>query len=145
MVGCPQDGVVEVQTYINGIPIYRNFVAGLPYNSSLKKRAIEFRKRGILSEVLFWQQVHNYKFHNIDFDRQRIIGNYIVDFYIKTLGVVVEIDGSSHDEKVEYDTERLRFLEGCGLKIYRVTDSDIKNNINGVMRGLEEFIIENCG
>ena len=143
--GCPQDGVVEIQAHINGIPIYRNFVTGLPYNSNLKKRAIEFRKRGILSEVLFWQQVRNCKFHNIDFDRQRIIGNYIVDFYIKSLGVVVEIDGSSHDEKVEYDIERHRFLEGCGLKIYRVMDSDIKNNLDGVIRGLEEFIIQNCG
>ncbi|MBP1163359.1 very-short-patch-repair endonuclease [Chryseobacterium sp. PvR013] len=39
------------------------------------------------------------KFHTIDFDRQRIIGNYIVDFYVKTLGLIIEIDGSSHDEK----------------------------------------------
>lgn len=45
-------------------------------------------------------------FWKIDFDRQRIIGNYIVDFYVKTLGLVIEIDGSSHENKEEYDQKR---------------------------------------
>ena len=39
------------------------------------------RKAGVLSEVIFWLQVHKGMFWKIDFDRQRIIGNYIVDFY----------------------------------------------------------------
>lgn len=69
--------------------------------------AREKRKAGILPEVLFWQQVHKKKFYAIDFDRQRIIGDYIVDFYVKALGLVVEIDGSSHDHKQEYDAKRL--------------------------------------
>ncbi|WP_317228619.1 MULTISPECIES: DUF559 domain-containing protein [Chryseobacterium] len=42
----------------------------------------------------------------MDFDRQRIIGNYIVDFYVKTLGLIIEIDGSSHDGKEIYDSIR---------------------------------------
>jgi very-short-patch-repair endonuclease len=50
-------------------------------------------------QKLFFEKVRNKEFHQIDFDRQKIIGNYIVDFYIKSLGVVLEIDGSSHNDK----------------------------------------------
>ena len=66
----------KILTQINGVPICRNFVENLPYNSNLKKLLSGKRKAGILSEVLFWKQVRARTFHNIDFDRQRIIGNY---------------------------------------------------------------------
>lgn len=89
----------QILTQIEGVIIYRNFVENLPYNPHLIPLTKEKRKLGILSEVLFWRQVRNKTFHAIDFDRQRIIGNYIVDFYVKALGLVVEIDGVSHDFK----------------------------------------------
>lgn len=133
----------QILTQIDGIIIYRNFVENLPYNPSLKQLAREKRKLGILSEVLFWKQVRNFTFHNIDFDRQRIIGNYIVDFYVKALGLVVEIDGSSHDSKQEYDLERTQFLENLGLKVFRITDWDVKQNLSIAMKELEDFIVNN--
>ncbi len=149
--GCPTGEVVisatdsEVVTTIENTRIIRNFVRNLPYNPALNQLAKEKRKAGILSEVLFWQQVHKGKFHTIDFDRQRIIGNYIVDFYVKTLGLVVEIDGSSHDNKADYDAERQFYLENLGLKVYRIADFDVKKNIVGVMIGLENFIVQEYG
>ena len=129
-------------TSINGVPIKRNFVENLPYNSTLIKLANEKRQAGILSEVLFWQQVHKGAFHKIDFDRQRIIGNYIVDFYVKALGLIIEIDGNSHDHKALYDTQRQIFLEGFGLKLYRISDLDVKMHLHTVMIGLEDYIIK---
>jgi very-short-patch-repair endonuclease len=134
-----------VQATINAVPIYRNFVENLPYNPRLKPLLKEKRKAGILSEVLFWKEVHKGVFHKIDFDRQRIIGNYIVDFYVKTLGLVVEIDGSSHDDKVAYDRIREDYLINCGLKVYRIGDIDVKRNLAQVMRNLEEYIIKEFG
>lgn len=133
----------EILTEINGILIRRNFVENLPYNPNLKKLLSGKRKAGILSEVIFWKKVRTKIFHNIDFDRQRIIGNYIVDFYAKNLGLVVEIDGWSHDTKEVYDEVRHKYLESLGLKIFRITDFDIKHNLSVVMKDLEEFIIEN--
>lgn len=85
------------------------------------------------------------KFHTIDFDRQRIIGNYIVDFYVKNLGLIVEIDGSSHDEKQIYDRFREEYLESLGLWVFRTTDFDVRNNLDVVMKELEEFIILHYG
>lgn len=72
-------------------------------------------------------QVTKGGFHKIDFDRQRVIGSYIVDFYIKRLGLVIEIDGSSHVGKEEYDLEREDYLRSLGLKIYRIEVSDVRN------------------
>ncbi len=105
----------------------------LPYNPKLKERARELRKSGNLSEVLFWNQVKNKQFKGYDFDRQKIIGNYIVDFYCTNCNVVIEIDGSSHDDMQEYDASRDAFLEGLGLCVIHIYDSDVKNNLSGVM------------
>ena len=128
---------------INEVIIYRNFIENLPYNIRLKERSRALRKAGNLAEVVFWQQVHKGKFYNIDFDRQRIIGNYIVDFYVKTLGLVVEIDGSSHNNKEAYDALRDAFLESFGIKIFRVSDYRVLNDLDNVMEELTKFIILN--
>jgi very-short-patch-repair endonuclease len=134
--------IKEILTEIKGVPIRRNFIENLPYNPNLKKLVNGKRRAGILGEVIFWKQIHAKKFYNIDFDRQRIIGNYIVDFYVKTLGLIIEIDGSSHDEKQEYDEIRQVYLESLGLKIFRITDFDVRNNLRIVMKELEDFIVE---
>jgi very-short-patch-repair endonuclease len=157
MEGCPQGGVAqspnsnihtkpkEILTIINGFKIYRNFIENLPRNSRLNHLSRDKRKAGILSEVLFWKQVHKGIFHKIDFDRQRIIGNYIVDFYVKALGLIVEVDGSSHDYKQAYDAARQAYFESFGLKVFRCTDFDVKNNINAVFTSLEDFIVKEYG
>ncbi|WP_336719042.1 endonuclease domain-containing protein [Chryseobacterium mucoviscidosis] len=132
----------EILTIINGVPVRRNFVENLPYNPKLKPLLHGKRKAGILSEVIFWKQVRARIFHRIDFDRQRIIGNYIVDFYVKTLGLVIEIDGWSHETKEIDDEVRQKYLESLGLKIFRITDFDVRNNLSVVMKDLENFIIE---
>ncbi|WP_431610149.1 endonuclease domain-containing protein [Chryseobacterium sp. 'Rf worker isolate 10'] len=135
----------EILTLINGIPIRRNFVENLPYNPHLKILLKEKRKARILGEVIFWKKVRAKKFHRIDFDRQRIIRNYIVDFYVKTLGLIIEIDGSSHDEKQVYDGIREEYLESLGLLVFRINDFDVKNNLNLVMKELENFIVMHYG
>ena len=112
----------------------------LPYNPLLKERARELRTQGILSEVLFWNMVKNKQILWLDFDRQRIIGNYIVDFYLSSLGMVFEIDGSSHDDKVEYDANRDEFLQSLGLQVIHILDHDVKKNIEWVMHIVRESI-----
>jgi very-short-patch-repair endonuclease len=135
----------EITTYINTHPIYRNFIENLPYNIKLKARSRALRKAGVLSEVIFWMQVHKEMFWKIDFDRQRIIGNYIVDFYVKTLGLVIEIDGSSHENKEEYDQKREDYLVSLGLRVYRISDLRIKHDLNNVMLELESYIVLEFG
>lgn len=135
----------EILTMIREVPIYRNFVENLPYNHHLKALLKDKRKARILGEVIFWKKVRAKSFHKIDFDRQRIIGNYIVDFYVKTLVLVIEIDGSSHNEKEVYDGIRQKYLESLGLCVFRISDFDVRNNLGFVMKELEEFIALHYG
>ena len=133
----------QVLTFINEIPIKRSFIENLPYNIKLKSRAKSLRKAGNYAEVVFWQQVHKGKFHKIDFDRQRIIGNFIVDFYIKTLGLIIEIDGESQGNKDDYDEKREEYLLSLGLNIFKTSNFRVLHDMGNVMKELEMFIIEN--
>lgn len=115
----------------------------LPANPKLKERARELRKQGILSEVLFWNEVKHKKILDLDFDRQKIIGNYIVDFYIKNLGIVIEIEGVSHNEKIDEDEIRDNYLRSLGLVVIRYADLDVKHNLDNVILDLKNQIITN--
>jgi type I site-specific restriction-modification system R (restriction) subunit/very-short-patch-repair endonuclease len=128
-----QAGVVE-----DPHGIYRNAqnYFDLPYNPQLKERARALRQAGNLSEVLFWNQVKNKQFKGYDFDRQKIIGNYIVDFYCSNCHVVIEIDGSSHDDKVDYDAQRDAYLESLGLTVIHIPVEDVFQRMGSVMEML---------
>lgn len=66
--------------------------------------------------------------------KQRPIDNFIVDFYIPKLKLVIEIDWDSHftENWIEYDKERTAILEWLWLKIIRFTNPEIMNNFNWV-------------
>ena len=130
-------------TIINDIKIKDLYVFNLPENEDLSAFARKNRKAGNLAEVIFWMQVHRKMFYGLDFDRQKVIGNYIVDFYVKRLGLVVEIDGGSHNEKTEYDSQRDQYLESLGLKVFHTTDFDVLHHVSLVLKDLSNFIIEN--
>ncbi len=74
------------------------------------------------------------------FRRQEVIGNYIVDFFCQKLKLVIEIDGSSHDEKYELDMKRQREIESYGITVLRFSDKEVKENIESVLRGIEVWI-----
>ncbi len=114
----------------------------LPKNRTLQERSKELRKQGILSEVVFWKTFKDKKKLGWDIDRQVIIGNFIVDFFIPELGLVFEIDGSSHNDKQEYDQKRDAFLSSLQLKVVRIPGKDVLGNIEGVWRFVTRSIKE---
>jgi 3-dehydroquinate synthetase/shikimate kinase len=109
----------------------------LPYNPNLQENAKNLRKSGNLSEVILWNVLKNKQFLNLDFDRQKIIGNYIVDFYCYKFSLVLEIDGSSHDDKQEYDSTRDEFFKNLGLKVIHFQDRDVRQNLNVVLEKIK--------
>ncbi len=110
----------------------------LPYNPKLKEWARQMRKAKNVPEMVFWRQVKGKRFLGLDFDRQKVIGNYIVDFYCKKLGVIVEIDGSSHNHKKAYDQRRDDFLTGLGLKMIHIQVRDLMRNVPRAMEFLRK-------
>jgi len=65
----------------------------LPYNPKLKEYARRNRRNMLLPEVLLWNELKNGKMLGFDFDRQRPIDQFIVDFYCKDLMLAIEVDG----------------------------------------------------
>lgn len=77
-----------------------------------------------------------------DFDRQKPIDNFIVDFFCNELRLVIEIDGSSHNDKQEYDEYRQKRLENLDLEFLRFSDLQVKTDMSNVLRSIENWIIE---
>ena len=78
----------------------------------------------------------------VTFNRQKVIGRYIVDFYCASAMLVVELDGSQHydTEKLEADAIRDKYLNNLGLAVKRYSNGDINSNFEGVCGDIFEYI-----
>ncbi|MES2770675.1 MAG: DUF559 domain-containing protein [Pseudomonadota bacterium] len=109
----------------------------LPFNPALKERAKALRKAGMLHEALLWNQLKRKNLNGLDFDRQKIIGNYIVDYFCAVKGVVIEADGASHIGREVYDADRDAYLHSLGLVVIRIAVSEVLQNMHGVVAFLK--------
>jgi len=116
----------------------------IDYEPYLKQLARKLRQNMTLGEVLLWQRLKRKQMLGYDFDRQRQIDRYIVDFYCKDLKLAIEIDGSSHDgEEAKINDEiRQERLESLGVRFLRFTDADVKRNMEMVVDSIEQWIDE---
>jgi len=113
----------------------------IDYDRRLNDRARELRKNMTPAEKKIWYEVFSSRqFHGYRFLRQKPLLHFIVDFYCSELLLVIEIDGSSHDDKIEYDEERTVLLEAQGLKVLRYLNEDILGNLEGVKGDLEKHV-----
>ena len=115
----------------------------IQYNPKLKKLAEKLRKESTLSEVLLWNEIKGKKILGYDFHRQRPIGNYIVDFFCNKLKLIIEVDGVAHNYKLEEDKKRQIEFEAMTLSVLRFQDSEVRNNLEGVLISLKEWIRQN--
>jgi len=99
----------------------------------------ELRKRLTTEELIVWSMLKKY-FSLYKCRRQFGIGPYIADFYIYALQLVIEIDGSQHLENMDYDLERDQYLESLGITTLRYWNHDVRNNLDGVIISLEDYI-----
>ena len=115
----------------------------IPYNPKLKERARELRNNSTFSEILLWQHLRGKQILGYDFDRQRPIDNYIVDFYCKDLRLAIEVDGESHHGNDNYDNERDERLNELGVSVLRFDDLEVLYHTEFVIRKIEDWIIKN--
>ena len=78
------------------------------------------------------------------FQRQKSIGNYIVDFYCAKARLVIELDGGGHytDEQIANDTLRTKELEAMHLTVIRICNLDIDNNFNAVCEYIDTVTLD---
>lgn len=113
----------------------------IPYKPYLKELARKLRQNSTLAEVLLWNELKSRQLLGLDFDRQKPLGSYIVDFYCKDLMLAIEIDGDSHDYKYEDDCARQEELEGLGVRFLRFDDAAVKRDMPNVLREIETWAI----
>ena len=112
----------------------------LYYENKLIVRAKQLRKDATKQEKHLWYDyLRDYPFR---FQRQKSIGNYIVDFYCHKVGLVVELDGSQHYEEdaMQYDTKRTEYLNALGLTVLRILNIDIDRNFEGVCMEIDKTV-----
>jgi len=112
----------------------------LPYNPKLMVRAREMRNSSTKGEIKFWCELLRKGQSGYQFYRQKIINNYIVDFYCAKLKLVIEIDGSSHDEKAEYDKHRDEALNSLGLRVIHYNDFSVLSNFSIIEKSFKKEI-----
>ena len=112
------------------------------YNKNLLDRAKANRKEMTTAEKRMWYDVlKNLPYR---FLRQRVIGNYIPDFYCAAHKLVIEVDGDTHftEEAIEYDNERTAYFRSLGIRTVRFTNDEVLKNTNAVFEELKR-ILEN--
>jgi very-short-patch-repair endonuclease len=91
---------------------------------------------------MLWSLPSGRKLDGLKFRRQHPIEPYIVDYYCADERLVVELDGKSHNETAEYDSQRSKFLAGLGLTVMRVTNDDVVTNLEGVAEGILRVVYQ---
>ncbi|MBI1938483.1 MAG: endonuclease domain-containing protein [Ignavibacteriales bacterium] len=116
----------------------------IPYKPYLKELARKLRNSSTKTEILLWHELKNKKMKGFDFDRQRPIDDYIVDFYCKDLMLAIEVDGESHIGEEEFDKRRQERLENLGVRFLRFNSMDVFYNLDRVVKEIERWIDNNA-
>ncbi|OGI06122.1 MAG: hypothetical protein A2Y40_02545 [Candidatus Margulisbacteria bacterium GWF2_35_9] len=96
------------------------------------------RQEATEAEKKVWELLRNRKYRKIKFRRQRVVGEYIIDFYSSEYKLGIEIDGSIHKERKEYDADRQQEIESRGIQLIRVTNKEIFSNINILYQRIDQ-------
>ena len=112
------------------------------HNKKLVHLAQQLRKEMTKEERHLWYDF--LRTYSVRFSRQKVLGKYIADFYCAEAKLVVELDGSQHDESqgIAYDKERSAYLEALGLKVMRFPNWDVDRNFQGVCTQIDMAIRE---
>ena len=110
------------------------------HNKQLVPLAKQLRKAMTKEERHLWYDF--LKTFPVRFSRQKVLGNYIADFYSAEAKLVIELDGSQHyeDSNMQKDAERTAFLESYGLTILRIPNNEVSRNFRGVCEYIDSAV-----
>jgi very-short-patch-repair endonuclease len=113
----------------------------LKYNPKIRERAKSMSRQMTKAEQILWfNMLKSRQQEGFKFVKQKQVFSYIVDFYCSELLLVIELDGSSHNDKIEYDKQRDAFLRSCGLEVVRISNNDAEKNLEGVYLHLQKIV-----
>ncbi|MEA5501069.1 DUF559 domain-containing protein [Limnoraphis robusta Tam1] len=118
----------------------KNIVIGQKITPEKYQRSKQLRKEMTPEEKILWEQLRRNNIKGLHFRRQQIIDGFIVDFYCHKAKLVIEVDGEIHNQQLESDQERDQILSARGLKILRVTNQDVRENLQEVLQKIMESL-----
>ncbi len=111
------------------------------YSKDLRNFAHELRTESVSrAEKYIWKSLLSKNKQGVKFKRQRPIDHFIVDFFAQEIGLIIEIDGSSHLSKASYDAYRQQKLESLGFTVIRFSEGDVIQNIDAVGNQIQHVI-----
>jgi very-short-patch-repair endonuclease len=99
------------------------------------RRARGLRRAQTPAEARLWSKLRNRGLAGHKFVRQEPIGPYFADFLCRQRALIVEVDGATHStaEELAQDARRSRFLEEKGYTVLRVLNTEVMNELDGVL------------
>jgi very-short-patch-repair endonuclease len=96
------------------------------------------------AEVILWSRLKGRQLLGCKFRRQFSVGAFVMDFYSPEIRLAVELDGDSHfrEGAREYDQQRTQFIERFGIRIVRVLNSDIYDNLDGILEMIGNEVLK---
>jgi imidazole glycerol-phosphate synthase subunit HisF len=109
--------------------------------SNIFKNAHDLRNHETVAEKILWKYISKNQV-GLKFRRQHPINKYVADFYCHKIKLVIELDGSIHDQRGqrEYDENREFELKEFGINILRFSNEDVFNRIDDVLDKINEYI-----
>ena len=107
-----------------------------PPSPETTARTRELRAQSTWPEKIVWGLLRGGRLGGLKFRRQYPIGPYTADFCCHEIGLVVEVDGASHDDRAEEDRRRTAYLEERGLRVFRVTNAEVMSDRESIARGI---------
>ncbi len=106
--------------------------------------ARKLRRNKTEAEALLWSRLRNRQLENAKFRFQVPFDDYVADFVCHSASLIIELDGSQHADSVT-DQNRDAVMEIAGYRVIRFWNSDVFNNIDGVLEEIRQAVRANEG
>jgi very-short-patch-repair endonuclease len=115
-----------------------------PYQKTLKEPSRSLRKSMTSAEQFLWHRLRRKQIRGVQFYRQKTLLSFIVDFYCPVAKLVIELDGSQHNEleHKEQDAFRDAMLAELNLRVLRFSNQEVVRNIDAVVAVIEAAVVE---
>ncbi|MBE9174870.1 endonuclease domain-containing protein [Synechocystis salina LEGE 06155] len=104
----------------------------------IEQAARLLRNNMTMAENILWEELRNRQILGFKFPRQHPVGSFIVDFYCPQLKLVIEVDGSIHDSRQEYDQCRSEKLKEFGHYVLRFTNNQVIDDLASVLETITQ-------
>ena len=113
------------------------------YNKNLKQTARKLRSNTTSAENILWRYIRKKQIYNIQFYRQKVIGNYIVDFFAPAINLIIEVDGGYHNCLEQHGQDQARDLYFNALKVFvlRLRNQQIATEIQNTIQVIKNTIL----